>query len=88
MLKKVRNKIDVAILKRKELKDELAEAVAALVSKEDRIKELDRKLKLLSLQAAKVEGLLDETIRQANTIEDLKTELEELTSRIDTELVG
>ncbi len=88
MLRKISNKIDVAILKRKELKDELEQAIGDLKAKDDRITELLREHKLLSQQAAKVEGLLDETIRQANIIEDLKEELETLYAKIDNELLG
>ena len=86
MLRKISNKIDVAILKKKEMINELEKVIGDLKAKDDRITELLREHELLSKQAAKVEGLLDETIRQANVIEDLKTELEELTTRIDNEL--
>jgi uncharacterized protein YdcH (DUF465 family) len=86
MLRKISNRIDVAILKRKEIRNELKQAIGDLKIKDDHITELLREHELLSKQAAKVEGLLDETIRQANVIEDLKTELEELTTRIDNEL--
>ena len=88
MLRKISNKIDVAILKRKEIKDELEQSIRNLKVKDDRITKLLREHKLLSQQAAKVEGLLDETIRQSNIIEDLKTELEELYGKIDNELLG
>ena len=88
MLRKISNKIDVAILKRKELKDELEQSIEALTAKDACIKQLLREHQLLSKQAAKVEGLLDETIRQSNIIEDLKEELEMLYAKIDNELLG
>ena len=80
-MKRLKEKIDVAIANRKQLKKELAD-------KDAQITKLLAQQEFLTQQAAKVEGLIDENISQANQIEELLGELSQLTRRISEELIG
>jgi len=80
-VKRLKEKIDVAIANRKQLKKELAD-------KDAQITKLLAQQEFLTQQAAKVEGLIDENISQANQIEELLGELSQLTRRISEELIG
>ncbi len=88
MIRKVKQQVDLAIGKRKDLDVELIRAKKDLAEKDEQIEKLISKEIFLRKEAAKVEGLLDETIRQANFIEDLQTDLENLYQQIGEGLVN
>ena len=69
-MRKLKEKIDVAIKSRKRLEQELEE-------RDERIGALLKDVKFFKEQAAKVEGLIDENIKQANKIEELLADIEE-----------
>lgn len=79
-MRKLKEKIDVAISKRRQLNDDL-------VSRNEEIGELLKELTFLRRQAAKVEGLIDENVKQANRIEELVGEIEVISRQVDEGLL-
>ena len=75
-MSKLKEKIDQAISRQKRLEEDLAE-------RDLTITRLLKDQKFFKKQADKVEGLIDENVKQANKIEDLLAEIEDVTRLVE-----
>ena len=58
-----------------------------LETRDERIEQLLGELDFYKSQAEKVEGLIDENVKQANKIEQMEADLEEISRQIESGLV-